>query len=198
MNIVFPLMIIASVIYAAFSGTLPEAAKAAEDAAKGSAELMMSFMGVMCMWAGVLRAAERGGAINFLSKLLFPVPSRLFPKASGSERAMSHISSNIAANIIGAGNAATPAGIAAMEELDGLNCHKLSPSDEMCIFALINTASIQLVPSTVIALRRGTGSANASGIIPAVWISSAVALCSALAAMKLILFLRKRTAVRSK
>ena len=127
-----------------------------------------------------------------LEKILRPVTSILFPKLEKGSDSLSKITANIAANLLGMGNAATPAGVDAMEELDKLNAHKKTPSDEMCIFTVLNTASLQLVPTTVISLRAASGSANPSSVLPAIWICSAISLFTAITTMKIVLNVKSK------
>ena len=117
-----------------------------------------------------------GGAVKFCEKLLSPIVHRLFPKTS----AKNHITMNIIANLLGMGNAATPAGISAMKKLDEENKSSEHPSREMSRFAVLNTASLQLIPTTIITLLATFGDKNPYRIIPLIWVSSAVSLVSAL------------------
>jgi len=118
---------------------------------------------------------------------LHPLISVLFPKLKKGSSATKKITSNIAANLLGMGNAATPAGIEAMSELDKINGGREYPSDEMCIFTVLNTASIQLIPTTVISMRAAVGAIAPAKILLPVWICSVCSLFSAVGAMKLIL-----------
>lgn len=193
MNYIFAFMIILSVITSFFTGTVNETVQAGIDGAKNSIEIILSFAGIMCMWCGFLKLAEDGGSMKALGKLLAPVINILFPRLKNNNSAKEYITANISANLLGVGNAATPAGIAAMNELDKINKNPDYASDEMSIFTVINTSSIQLVPTTIIALRSAFGSANPQCIILPVLICSASALTGALLMMKLIIFLgRKR------
>jgi len=207
MNYIFPIMIILSLLFACANGTVNETVQAGLDGAKASVELVLSFAGIMCMWSGFLKVAEEGGAMTALGKIIRPITSLIFPKLEKNSRALKYITANISANLLGVGNAATPAGIAAMSELDKINKEPDAASDEMSMLAVINTASMQLVPTTVIALRAAAGSSNPQSIIPGVLICSALSVVCAAAAMKLILILRKkplklfakrRTAMRNK
>ena len=192
MNYIFTFMIILSLITSFFTGTVNETVQSALDGAKNSVELTLSFAGIMCMWCGFLKLAEEGGAMNALSKLINPIIKILFPKLKDNNKAKEYITANISANLLGVGNAATPAGIAAMNELDKINENPDYASDEMSIFTVINTSSVQLIPTTIIALRSAFGSLNPESIILPVWICSMTALFGALFMMKIILFFRRK------
>lgn len=190
MNIIFSLMIIASLLVSFFTGTVEETVYAGFDGAMRSVEIVLSFAGIMCMWSGFLKVAEESGGLKLVSKLISPLTKRLFKNSN--EKAMQYITANISANLLGVGNAATPSGIAAMKELDRINPTPEIASDEMSIFTVINTASLQLLPTGVIALRVAAGSKNPQAILPAVWISSFCSVLGAVFLMKAILKMRAR------
>ena len=192
MNYIFPLMVISSIVFAFFNGTIDETLNAGFEGAKRSVEIVLSFAGIMCMWSGFLKVAEEGGALGALTKIISPITHLLFPHLDKKSKAMQSISANFSANLLGVGNAATPSGIAAMNELDKMNKSPLFASDEMCIFTVINTASLQLIPSTVIALRQACGSQKPQCIIPMVLFASFTSVVCAVLMMKLILKIRKR------
>lgn len=176
MNYVWSALIILSLIAGAVNGTLEETMQAGLSGAAGAITLLLSFAGMMCFWSGILKIAEDSGAASFCEKLLSPIIRRLFPKVKNRE----NITMNIIANLLGMGNAATPAGIAAMGELDSENGKSPYPSREMSRFAVLNTASLQLFPTTVIGILASFGDPNPYRIVPLIWISSAVSLISAL------------------
>lgn len=184
MNYIWCAMIIISLICAAINGNMAETVNAAFTGAKSSLEVILSFAGVMCMWTGFLKIAEKCELTDKLSHLLSPIVKKLFPDAS--KEAARYISANISANFLGMGNAATPMGINAMRELDRTNKSD-SPTKNMCMLVVINTTSLQLIPSTVIALRAGAGAAAASDIIVPVWIASAAGFAAAVLAVKLFI-----------
>lgn len=197
MNCIFPIMAAASIIYAFFAGTVDETVNACLSGAASSVEIVLSFAGIMCFWSGLLKVAEKSGAIGALSRLISPVTRLIFPKLDQSSAAMQYITANMSANMLGVGNAATPAGISAMNELDKLNPHPEYPSDEMSLFTVLNTSSIQLVPTTVIAMRAAAGSQKADIIIPSVLAVSAISVICSLCAMKLILIFCKKEKKRN-
>lgn len=176
MNYVWSALIIISLIFAFFNGTLQETMQAGLNGAASAFTVLLSFAGMMCFWSGILKIAEDSGTAKFCEKLLSPVIRRLFPKVKDR----SNITMNIIANLLGMGNAATPAGISAMGQLDKENEHRPHPSREMSRFAVLNTASLQLFPTTIIGILASFGDANPYRIVPLIWISSAVSLISAL------------------
>jgi len=151
MNKILAFMMIISLVYGAFNGTITETAAACFDGANSAVLLVLSFAGVMCLWTGILRVAENIGADKVFAFILRPVIRFLFPKLDKDSDAVKYITLNITANILGLGNGATPMGIKAMEELD--RDKPETATDEMCMFTVINTAAFQLIPTSVIALR---------------------------------------------
>lgn len=187
MNYIWSGMIIAALVCGAATGRLPETVEAAFDGAAASVTVILSLAGVMCFWTGFLRIAQDSGAARFLSKLIAPVTARLFN--GESEKTHEYISMNITANLLGTGNAATPMGIGAMKEMDRSNKNPLVPTKNMCMLVAVNTASIQLIPTTILALRSAAGSSNPAAVIVPVWAASAAGCAAAVIAVKL--FIRK-------
>ncbi len=192
MNYIFAFMIILSLITSVFTGTMNETIQAGIEGAENSIKVVLSFAGIMCMWCGFLKLAEKGGAMYYLSRLISPITNLLFPRLKNNQKAKEYITANISANLLGVGNAATPAGIAAMNELDKINKNPDRASDEMSIFTVLNTSSIQLIPTTIIALRSAFGSSDPGCIIIPVWICSGLSLICALTMMKTILFFKEK------
>ena len=186
MNFVFPAMIIAALICGIFTGNADAVINAGFEGAEAAVKTVLSIAGIVCMWSGILKIAERGGVMNFFASALSPVIRLLFPSLDKKSSAFKYISMNMTANLLGVGNAATPMGIKAIKELDTLNNHTPSPSRDMCRFILINTASLQLIPSTVIALRAAHGSSAPSNIVIPVWIVSAVALAIGICTLSIL------------
>lgn len=185
MNYIWSGMILLSLAVGAVTGRIGEVAAAAIDGAAGAVTLCISLLGIMCLWTGLAKIGERAGLIDLFAKLLRPLTRFLFPRLDQKGTAVGAIVMNMVANLLGMGNAATPLGIAAMRELDRENKHRAAASDEMCMFAVINTASLQLIPTTVISLRQSFGSVNPSVIIMPVWITSVCALAAGVTAAKL-------------
>ena len=176
MNYVWSALIISSLIAGAVNGTLTETMQAGLEGAGSAITVLLSFAGMMCFWSGILKIAENCGAAKFCEKLLSPIIHRLFPNVKDR----SHITMNIIANLLGMGNAATPAGISAMKMLDEENEKSAHPSREMSRFAVLNTASLQLFPTTIIGILASFGDPDPYRIVPLIWISSAVSLLGAL------------------
>lgn len=186
MNFVWTAVILISLIFSAVLGFPEKVLQSGISGAENAVKILISLAGTMCFWSGILRIAEKGGAADACQKLLSPLIRRLFPKT----KFRSKITMNVIANLFGTGNAATPAGVSAMEGMDGENNHSPYPSREMSRFAVMNTASIQLFPTTVISILSSLGAKNPFSIVPLIWIASFSALCSALLAQKLLF--RKR------
>ncbi len=158
--------------------------RAMVEAASGSVTLALGMVGVMALFLGVMKVAEKGGLLVVIARTVQPLMLRLFPGVPGDHPAMGAMVLNISANVLGLGNAATPFGIRAMQELDKLNPHKGTASDAMAMFLVINTASVTLLPTGVIALRAAAGSQDPAGIVSttlfATIVSTAVAIAAAL------------------
>ncbi len=177
-NYIWAFMILFSIAVGAFNGTLQEVAQSAFDGANNGVHTVLGFIGVTALWSGIMKIAEDSGLIHIFTRLIRPVNKILFPQLKREPEAMEAVSANMVANILGLANAATPLGIKAMKELDRLNGHSKTASNAMCMFAIINSASIQLIPSTMIGIRASMGSAAPAEIILPVWIVSVTAaLC---------------------
>lgn len=173
-NYIWGTIIIVSVIFGILSGNTPKMASAFMEGADSAVTMTVSLLGIMCFWTGIMKIAENTGVTDFIGKILNPLVNMLFPKLKDKE-AKNAIVMNITANMLGMSNAATPLGLKAMERLKKYtNGH--TATDDMCMFVVINTASIQLIPSTVIAIRQSAGSINPTEIIPAVWLCSICAI----------------------
>lgn len=173
-NIIVTVLPIVSIVYAALSGGLSSLSSAALDGTRDAVTLCISIGGMICFWQGILEVMRSCGLSDALSRLLRPALKRLFPSASKDRDTMNAISANVGANLLGLGNAATPAGISAAKGLKRLS-GSAGASSELCLLVVMNTASIQLVPATVASLRAALGSASPFDILPAVWLTS---ICS--------------------
>lgn len=183
LSFIFAGMIVLSLVFAVLSGNIQALSAASLDSAAEAVTLLLKMCGALCMWSGFMEIAKDAGLTEKLSKLFMPLLRRLFPEIEERSEAFSYISMNIGANLLGLGNAATPLGLAAMKQM-----RRLSPSDEasdsMVVFVVMNTASIQLIPTTVAVLRRSYGSEAPFDVIFCVWICSALALIVGLVAAK--------------
>ena len=155
------------------------------DAAKGSVTLAIGLVGVMALFLGLMKVAEAGGLLAIIAKTVRPLMVRLFPEVPADHPAMGAMIMNISANVLGLGNAATPFGIRAMQELDKLNPHKGTATNAMAMFLAINTSSVTLLPTGVIALRASAGSADPAGILPTTLFATICSTAVAILAVKL-------------
>ena len=176
LNYIWSLVILCSVIFSCLNGSAGSLTQTLFDAISKGVKLSITLTGIICFWSGIMQIAEDCHITDFLKRILKPITNILFPGLKQNSAALTYIIMNISANILGLGNAATPFGILAVKELDKENAGSLYASDDMCRFVVLNTASLQLIPSTIIGLRAAYGSNNPAEIITAVWITSACAL----------------------
>lgn len=171
MSWIFTGMLFGSVLFAALSGHGGALSAAAVEGAQAGVTLALSITGAVCLWSGVGKLMEKIGVTAFLSRLLSPVLGRIFPSTKKDARLAGSLSANVCANFLGLGNAATPMGIAAVRRLKDPEEPTLA-TDEMCRLIVLNTASIQFLPTNVAAVRSALGCASPFDILPAVWVSS--------------------------
>lgn len=187
LNYLWGFMIIIGIIFAAFTGKLPDITVAALDSAKEAVSLCITMIGVMSFWVGLMRIAERAGIIEGAAKKMSPILDFLFPHIPKNHKSREYISTNMIANFFGLGWAATPAGIKAMEELeeleeerrkDKIKGKKAVPkgvaNTEMCTFLIVNISSLQLIPINIIAYRTQYGSVNPTAILGAAILATTV------------------------
>lgn len=180
LNVLWAGMIGIGIIWGAFHGTLPEVTNGALDAAKEAVTLGITMLGIMSFWSGILKIGENSGLIEAMTKKMKPIHRFLFPKMPEDHPAAAYISTNMIANMLGLGWAATPAGLKAMEELKKLEMSRKkgavvdTASDEMCTFMIINISSLQLIPISMIAYRSQYGSVNPSAIVGPTLLATAV------------------------
>jgi len=160
--------------------------KAMVDSAAGSVELAFGLVGVMTLFLGLMKVAEKGGLLTVIARLIRPLMTRLFPEVPPEHPAMGAMILNLSANVLGLGNAATPFGIRAMQELNRLNPTPGTATDAMALFLAINTSSVTLLPTGVIALRAAAGSADPAGILPTTLFATACSTATAIIAVKLL------------
>ncbi len=178
-------MIALSVVCALMTGRLGELSSAVMDGAQTAVELSIFLLGSMCAWLGFLKIAEESGLSRLLARALSPIIGRLFPEYREDEEIQGKISMNLSANLLGLGNAATPLGLAAMKSMAEKNTTD-SPTKGMILFVVMNTASLQLIPVNMAAMRANCGSAAPFSILPQVWITSAASLAVCMVACKLL------------
>ncbi len=177
-NLVWLFMIIIGFLSAILFGNLEQTTQSALDGAKYAVELCIGLSGVYALWLGLMKVAEKSGLVEGISKRMRGIMMSLFPGIPPGHPAMGALTMNIIANMLGLGNAATPLGIKAMHELQEINRYSHTASHDMCMFLIINTSSVQIIPTTVIALRSAAGSQNPSEIIGTSIIAT---ICSTLA-----------------
>ncbi|USG63568.1 spore maturation protein [Brevibacillus ruminantium] len=165
LNVIWLALIVISIVVAAVNGRIEAVNQAAFEGAKTGVTVCFGLLSVLAFWMGMMRIAEKAGLLEGLARLLSPIISRLFPDVPKGHPAMGYILSNMSANLLGLGNAATPMGLKAMEELQKLNPDKKNATPAMCTLLAINTASITLIPTTMIAIRMQYGSANPVEIV---------------------------------
>ena len=196
MNIVFLIIVLSAVAFAGWQqlfwvatdgavSPMEALSKAMVESAGGAVELAIGLVGVMTLFLGLVKVAEAGGMLTILARLIRPVMVRLFPDVPPDHPAMGAMILNMSANALGLGNAATPFGIRAMQELDKLNPRHGTATDDMALFLAINTSSVTLLPTGVIALRAAAGSADPAGILPTTLFATIGSTVTAIAAAKL-------------
>ena len=176
-------LFIFSTLFSPVSGSTQAAGAAVMEGAEEALRFCIALSGGVCLWSGVMELMERCGISAALARALGPLLKRLFPNAGTDRELMAAVSENVSANLLGLGNAAPPAGIRAARAMAGRGG---PASDELCLFVVLNTASIQLIPTTIASLRSAEGAAAAFDIMPAVWISSVLSVCAGLLAAALL------------
>ncbi|AYV66904.1 spore maturation protein [Niallia circulans] len=164
-NYIWAALAIIGIVFAAVNGTMDEVNKAIFSGAKEAVTICIGLISVLVFWLGMMKIAEQAGLLQKLTNLFRPIVAKLFPEVPKNHPAMGYILSNMIANIFGLGNAATPLGIKAMEELKRLNGGKNSASNSMITFLALNTSCITLIPTTVIAIRMNYHSASPTDIV---------------------------------
>jgi spore maturation protein SpmA len=188
LNYIWLALVLLAVTIGGWNGHLKEVTEGAFDGAKTAVTIALGLIGIMALWLGVMRLAERAGLVQKLARLLRPVMSRLFPGVPNDHPAMGSMLMNMAANMLGLGNAATPLGLRAMRDLERLNPHPGTATNAMCTFLAINTSSVQLIPTTAIAILVAAGSTNPTRIVGT---SLLATLCAATVAITMVKLLEK-------
>lgn len=185
LNFLWPIFIVISFIYAFISGNIDRLNNSIFESTKSAVDLSITLMGTMCLWNGIMEIATKTSMIDKLTLILQPIIRFLFPEIKKDDKVNKEISMNIIANMFGLGNAATPTGLRVMNSLQKNNTKKDTISNSMAMFIVINTASLQLIPTTIIAIRSSMGSSNPTKIIIPVWIATICAAITAVAVTKL-------------
>lgn len=183
MTVIWTGMIVVSILCALATGRGPEVAAAAVEGTSAAVQLALSIAGMLCLWTGVMEVSRQSGLADKLSRLLFPLLRRLFPQAARDRDTMDSISANVSANLLGLGSAATPLGLEAARRLSRRS--QGVASDDLCMLVVCNTASIQLIPTTVASVRAAEGCAAPFDILPAVWLASALSVGVGILACKI-------------
>ena len=187
LNIIWPIFIIVSYIYAILTGKVFQVNNSVFESCESAVKLTITFLGTMCLWTGIMQIAKKTTLIDKLTKLLKPIMKILFPDISEDNPVHKEISMNMVANILGLGNASTPLGLKAMKTLQKENPKKDTLTNSMAMFIIINTASIQIIPTTVIAIRSSLGSVNPTKIIIPVWIATIAAAIAGIIMAKILM-----------
>ena len=177
-------MVVLSLLFGLFTGRLDAVANAALEGANAAIELSLSMAGILCLWSGVMEIMNVCGLSSALARAFRPLLRRLLPQASRDEKTLAAISANVSANLLGLGNAATPLGIRAARRM-ARGCDGAA-SDELCLLVVLNTASIQLLPTTIASVRAAAGCRTPFDILPAVWLASVLSVTVGLLTARLL------------
>lgn len=186
LNYIWLGLVILAVVLGGINGKIESVTKAAIDAAGNSVTISIQLIGVMALWLGIMKIAEDSGLMSLLARAIAPVMRRLFPEVPPDHPAMGSMMMNIAANMLGLSNAATPMGLKAMEDLEKLNKVPGVATDAMCVFLTINTANVQLIPATMIGLMASAGSRQPTAIIGTTLAATFIALVTGVTTAKLL------------
>lgn len=184
MTFVLCVLVILSVTTAAFRGTLGEVTTSLLHAGEDAVDLCLVLAGNLCLWSGLMKVAEKSGLAEKMAHGLYPITKRIFCGLKRDSPECRAISLNLAANLLGLGNAATPAGITAIQEMQKSSAQKETATNHMVLFVVMNTASLQIIPTTTAMLRMHAGSATPMDVLPAIWFSSILSVTMGIAAAK--------------
>lgn len=185
-NYIWFIMIFFGILVGVLTGNGEGISNAIIGSIDSTVTFIIGLVGLMCFWCGVMKVAEKSGFTEKLAKIMKPILRLIFKEAAKDEKALGAIVMNITANMMGLGNAATPFGIKAMEEMDRLNNEKGRASNDMALFLVLNAACIQLVPSTILSIRAAAGSSNPGVIILPAIISTGVAAITGVICCKIM------------
>jgi spore maturation protein A len=202
LNYIWLALVILAVVLGGINGKIEDVTKAAIDSAGSAVTIAIGLIGVMALWLGIMKIAEDSGLMALLARAIAPLMKRLFPDVPEGHPAMGSMLMNIAANMLGLSNAATPLGLKAMEDLETLNRHPGVATNAMCTFLTINTAGLQLIPATMISLMASAGSRDPTAIIGTTFAATLVAVTVGVSSAKLLerlpVFSAERTAKERK
>ncbi len=190
LNIIWLLLLVSGIMVAALNGQVEVVTTAALEASKSAVKVCFDLIGIMALWLGIMKIAEKAGLIQGLAALLRPLLRYLFPTVPPRDPAMGAIIMNLSANMLGLGNAATPFGMKAMQELQRLNGNRPEASRAMCTFMALNTSCITFIPATIIGIRLAYSSANPTEIVGACIFATS---CASVVAVSLDYWFRKRS-----
>lgn len=185
MNKVWIFMIIISITIGMLKGMAPEMVEEIFNSTKTATENSLNIIGMICLWSGIMKIAEECGIVKKLSKVVNPFLRLIFPKMDKNSDARGDIALNMTANLLGLGNVATPLGLSAMEKMQKENPNKEDLTDEMMMLVVVNTASIQLIPTSIIALKVAHGSMNPVNIVIPTLISSVASVIAGIILVKI-------------
>ena len=177
-------MVMLSLVFGILSGNLDEVANAAMAGAQSAIDLSVSMAGMLCLWSGIMEVMNVCGLSRGLARAFRPLLRQLLPEASRDEETLAAVSANVSANLLGLGNAATPLGIRAARRM-ARGCGGVA-SDELCLLVVLNTASIQLLPTTIASVRAAAGCRTPFDILPAVWFASVLSVAAGLLTARLL------------
>ncbi len=185
LNSIWPILIIVSIAFAMITGNIDRINSSVFESTTTAVELTITMLGTMCLWSGIMEIAAHTSIIDKILNLLRPILKRLFPKVEKDSKEYKEMCMNIVANLLGLGNAATPLGLKAMQTLQQKNKDKKALTDTMAMFIVLNTASLQIIPTTVISIRASLNSTDPTKIIVPVWIATISAAVAGISAIKI-------------
>lgn len=192
LDVFWPVCIIISIVISVLTGRVEQINNSVFESTKSAVELTITLIGTMCLWSGIMEIAVNTSLITKIKKILRPIIKLLFPKMKPEDKEYQEICMNMISNLLGLGNAATPLGLKAMKTMQDKNEEKDRLTDSMAMLIVLNTASLQIIPTTVIAIRSSLGSSNPTKIIVPVWIATIAAAISAITATKIFIKIEKR------
>lgn len=198
LNIIWPLFFIISIVFAFISGNISNLNNSIFEGANSAIETTLTLLGSICLWSGIMNIAMKTSFIEKINKIIKPAIKFLFPEIENNEKISKEVSMNITANILGLGNAATPLGLNAIKSMQKVNKNKDELSNSMIMLIVLNTASLQIIPTTVIAIRSSLNSDNPTKIIVPVWIATIVAAISGISVAKILIKINKNNQTNNK